>query len=132
MEGGLHGRRLDKTSQLSGSRVRAASSSGSWQASCLAPAEPSNHACLPGPRGSWRAEAPSLGSWLLDGRVVVGLGQPLWEQGQAPAGGHWPFAWAILSKSLSAGHAGGDVIASKRFSLTLSSTGRTPVASSRR
>lgn len=68
----------------------------------------------------------------MDGRVVVGLGQPLWEQGQAPAGGHWPFAWAILSKSLSAGHAGGDVIASKRFSLTLSSTGRTPVASSRR
>lgn len=40
------------------------------------------------------------------------------------AGLHWPSPWAIPCKSLSAGHAGRDVAASKRFSLTLSSTER--------
>lgn len=64
-------------------RAGAAPSSGSWQAGCLGPSGQSNHACLPGPQGPLRSEAPSLGSWLLDGRVVAGLGQPLWGQGRA-------------------------------------------------
>lgn len=48
------------------------------------------------------------------------------------AGRHWPSTWAIPCKSLLAGHAGGDITASKRFSLTPSSKGCTPVASARR